>query len=461
MKPSKGLLATFLGLVAGNTFAQILFLISTPFLTRLYTPEQFGNFGVFIGLMAIFTVIVNFKFELAIPVPKSQKHAVYIWNVSLFFATTFFFLVLIVVIFFNPELNVLLGLKESSKILYFLPFSILAMGVSQATNFIHIRSERYSVTSIYKVLFAVVTISLQLAFYSNLTYGLSLGYTLGLVIGAIIVVYKGRTELWLSDLRKIYCTSKRFSDFPKYSMPAGLFNSVGTNVPVILFINFYGAAVAGFYTLAQRVLIAPTTTVGAAVASIYISNARKYLSENVLSKKTIQIHQRLSDYAAPVLFMLLCYGGEVFTKIFGEEWRSGSQVVAVLAPWLYFVFTVSPISTTLVMIKKQKFTAKFDFCVALFRLTTVILCSLQFDFYQTLIVFSAVNTLSVVIYISFVFRFLNCPILSFVVIQSRALFIGMCLVIPSYLLISNIYLSLFVSIILTFVAYVIYYKRSE
>ena len=62
-------------IVTGTMFAQLLPLLITPLLTRLYSPESFGLFANFIAITAIISSIVSLRLEMAILLPKSTKIA--------------------------------------------------------------------------------------------------------------------------------------------------------------------------------------------------------------------------------------------------------------------------------------------------------------------------------------------------------------------------------------------------
>src|SRR5690554_3486904 len=62
-------------LASASAGGQLIMLAAIPFLTRLYTPEDFGVFAVFSALMSVVLVISSLRYELAIPLPQSQKSA--------------------------------------------------------------------------------------------------------------------------------------------------------------------------------------------------------------------------------------------------------------------------------------------------------------------------------------------------------------------------------------------------
>ena len=62
-----------LKLVSGTTIAQLVGILITPVLTRLYAPEAFGTLALFTSITSILGVIACMRYELAIMLPESDE----------------------------------------------------------------------------------------------------------------------------------------------------------------------------------------------------------------------------------------------------------------------------------------------------------------------------------------------------------------------------------------------------
>ena len=69
-------------LITGTALAQAVPIAITPILTRLYTPEDFGVFAVYMALSSILVVLVTGRYELAIVVPQKDEDAINIVALS-------------------------------------------------------------------------------------------------------------------------------------------------------------------------------------------------------------------------------------------------------------------------------------------------------------------------------------------------------------------------------------------
>ena len=67
--------ANVLTVSSGIVIAHLLVFISSPILTRLYDPKDFGMLGVYTSLLAICTTIGSLRYNIAIPLPKDDVTA--------------------------------------------------------------------------------------------------------------------------------------------------------------------------------------------------------------------------------------------------------------------------------------------------------------------------------------------------------------------------------------------------
>ena len=62
-------------LSGGFLLGQLLILATSPILTRLFTPAEFGVYAVFTALTGIFGNVLSMRYELAVPIAKGDRDA--------------------------------------------------------------------------------------------------------------------------------------------------------------------------------------------------------------------------------------------------------------------------------------------------------------------------------------------------------------------------------------------------
>ena len=70
-----GLLRSTLTLLAGGALAQALPLLLGPWLTRLYSPTEFGQFSMVWTLSANLAVVGCARYEFALPLAEDETEA--------------------------------------------------------------------------------------------------------------------------------------------------------------------------------------------------------------------------------------------------------------------------------------------------------------------------------------------------------------------------------------------------
>ncbi|MEA1954754.1 MAG: translocase, partial [Campylobacterota bacterium] len=87
--------------MTGTTIAQAIPIAISPILTRIYTPEDFGVFALFIAITAIFGGIANARYELAIMLPKKDEDAINIFALGFVITSLISLVLLVLVVAFN------------------------------------------------------------------------------------------------------------------------------------------------------------------------------------------------------------------------------------------------------------------------------------------------------------------------------------------------------------------------
>ena len=62
-------------LLSANVLAQVIGILVYPVLTRIYRPEDFALFNLFVSIAGVLTLIATAEYHYAIVLPKSEQHA--------------------------------------------------------------------------------------------------------------------------------------------------------------------------------------------------------------------------------------------------------------------------------------------------------------------------------------------------------------------------------------------------
>ena len=97
-----------LKLITGTALGQLITVLVSPILTRLYSAEDFGIFAIYISVAGILSVIITLRFEDAIVLPAEDNEAIDLVLLGLGISLIFSLILLLTFFLFNkPILNII------------------------------------------------------------------------------------------------------------------------------------------------------------------------------------------------------------------------------------------------------------------------------------------------------------------------------------------------------------------
>ena len=91
-------------LLKGSVLAQLIPLIISPFITRLYSPKELGVLALFSSISVILGSLVNGRYEQALVLVKTENEAKHLTILSLLISLVVSFIHFSILYFFQPHL---------------------------------------------------------------------------------------------------------------------------------------------------------------------------------------------------------------------------------------------------------------------------------------------------------------------------------------------------------------------
>lgn len=385
-----------LTLMTGTAIAQAIPIAISPILTRIYTPQDFGLFALYMAIATTLAVIATGRYELAIMLPRKKNDAVNIAALSVLINTLFSGVLLGVVSVFNGELTRLLGNPAISNWLYFIPLSVFLTGLYVNLNYWSNRQQFYRVMANRRVIQSIATGGGQLGL------GLALAGSGGLMIGGIAgqsiavgmmgkAVFQAEPEIGAGISKaRMLALAKRYINFPKLMIPAHTLNTMSSQLPVVLLNTFFGLATSGFFSLTQRVIGLPMSLIANSIGDVFRQQASRALIDRGNCRKEFDATFRhLVIIATPIFIGFFIVAPFLFAVVFGEQWRIAGEYARLLTPMFFMQFISSPLGSVFVITQRQKLDLAGQ--VALFLLTNAGLLAGYFWFhnaYEAIALFS-------------------------------------------------------------------------
>lgn len=404
LKPKSEFSRNVLTLMMGTTIAQAIPIAISPILTRIYTPEDFGVFALFIAITAIFGSIANGRYELAIMLPKKDEDAINIFALGFIITSAISLVLLVLVVVFNDYFTKLLNNEELSVWLYFVPIAVFFTGLWNILNYFNNRKKQYKDLAKATIIKSIVTAIVQIS------VGFLKSGAIGLISGQILSQFFANTKLLSNILKdkvlltkiskvKIIALAKRYKDFPKYSMWAILANSLSQNLTNILISSFYSVATLGFYSVVQRVLGMPSSLIGASIGQVFFQQATKEKQQTGKAIKTFNATvKKLIIIGVPSFGILFFIVEDLFAFVFGEEWKIAGTYAQIIIPLFLIRFVSSTVSGLMTVFEKQRNELLINFFLITTSLISILSFSEFINFLYFFTVFMSINYLAFLYY---------------------------------------------------------------
>lgn len=380
-------------LISGSTIAQLISIGTAPILYRIYSKNDYGVLGLYMATTATISAFSTLQYTQAILIEKDDidaKNALWLVRLlNIFLAFTVF----IILIFKNKYFGELLGTPSISNWLFMMPISILFNGQNEIFRIWANRKKAYSIMSSNSIQTAILVpvVSISLGIILEGPTGLFIGLLISQLVPAIFLTYKmskkevfGLSTLNIDGIKKII---KRHKNLPIYSFPSEFINRITNQLPVFFLNSVGGAATVGVYNLSTRIIGLPISLISSSVSEVFRQKAISDFHDNgdcqLIFNQTLKVLFTIS--ILPTI-LILSFGPNIFSLIFGENWREAGVYSQILIILFMCKFIVSPLSYMYILRNKLKEEFVIHIYFLLSNLTIFYLLS-TYSIYTTLIIY--------------------------------------------------------------------------
>lgn len=358
---------------SGTAVAQMIPLLGSLVIARLFLPAEFGIFMAWLGISALAGVFVTGRFEMALALepdgPLRTEAA------SATFITTMLVLALVTVIGLAawPFVATFLP-KIPPPLLWLYVPAVASLASAQIWQAWAAAEGRFKALSLMRITQAAAITGFQIlaGLLAPSAVNLALAHVAGVVAGVAMIS-------WQLPLRRLPDTRKsligfwsRYRRFPIYALPADTVNTAAAQLPLTILASRYGADVAGFVALAFRTLGAPISLMGSAVLDVFKRRASEsWRATGSCRGPYIETLLVLAAGSTVATLIFWFAGEELFVFAFGDKWRGAGEAAVILLPLFALRFVASPLSYTFYIAEKQHIDLMWQICLLAMTLTTL------------------------------------------------------------------------------------------
>ncbi|KGT47516.1 oligosaccharide flippase family protein [Acinetobacter sp. ANC 7454] len=320
--------------------------IALPVLTRLYSVQDFGEYGIALAVVSVLSTVANLRLDQALLIAEEQEKK------SLIFEGSIFSLVLTLI---------------SGLVLSFIfrldMVAAICSGVLANTLIQSLYNYKFAAHAEYfcaglNIFRSLIVIAVQLSLPLLMSIALIDSYMISSVIMIIVgVLYILKHQLYQVSWEVF----KNYKDFVYANTPHALLNSFSHNLPYYVVSHFIGVQAMGFYAIVERTLRVPINLISQTLRQFFI----RLFKTTQTNKPALKSSVLLSVVSLPLFAIFFVVPESLYLWIFGKEWLGVSQYFQILALGYWAIFCNPPSSAYLVARRNSK---------VLFKLQIVELC---------------------------------------------------------------------------------------
>lgn len=348
-------------LASGSSVAQLIPVLSEPIISRIFTPEEFGIYEVYIAIIMILGVVATARYEMAIVLPRTENKAVNILGLSLFIVLVFSLVILMLILSARSAVLALIPAEGFDEFLIYVPLGILIFGINRSFFMWMIRRKRMRTISLSRITESSTkaggSIFLGILNFSSL--GLILGQIAGQFFSGMILVWnflsRDRKNLVFLSWKAAGGLFKKYREFPIVNVPIALSETLQISGIIFVLAFYYDNASVGEFSKALRILLIPLYLIGSSISQVFYQKASKDFNRGIdITVSLRKIVNNLLKWSVLPLILFIAVSPWLFGIVLGPQWTTSGEYARILAVWIFIKFITSPVSVIPLIIDRQR-----------------------------------------------------------------------------------------------------------
>lgn len=345
-------------LTSGTVMAQAVGYLVMPLLTRMYSEEEFGEWGIYMRLVAFISTVATARYELSLPLPKQEGHGYLLYQLSIRIARIVLITTLITAAVY------LLMIDSGTYEWAFAGITVASIAfviyINLGTNW-SIRTKAFKAISRQQMVNSISANGFRLLFgwIGWTPLGMLLGTFIGYALSSVWFI-RDYAELTRKRYRnyskkKSRVLLKEYRDFPIVNLPHVTLD-LGRDLLIALLISeIFSEEIFGLFNHSYLVLRLPLVVVGVAIGRVFYQRCLELINNGQsimpILRRTIVVLILLSIVPFGLIYL---FGEPMFSFVFGEKWGQSGFYSEIMAIWSLTLFVASPLSSLPLVLNRQR-----------------------------------------------------------------------------------------------------------
>lgn len=366
---------------SGTLVAQLIPILTTLLITRIYAPDIFGEFAAWISIITLVSVALTLRFDMALAIINDGKDRNIIvgYILVIILAMTVLLSIFIIISTYTLDLEKYLT-NNHFLIMLIIPGSFFLSLTQVWQTWASV--EGYYKKLIYMRIFqALLTSILQIlmGMLNPTTETLASSFIISLIFSYIFsncIMPNIFSQLKMLKINHLLNFMHKYRKFFIYGLPADFINNASNQLPLIIVSLRFGYEIAGYLALTTRVLSTPISLLGKAILDVFKRHAAQSFQKIGNCTKLYTTTFNILTIAS--IIMCICtilFAESIFSIAFGSEWQTSGIFAIWLLPMFALRFIASPLSYIIYLVEKQDIDLKWQLCLFLMTIFTLYISS--------------------------------------------------------------------------------------
>lgn len=395
--------------LVGGGIAQLIPVLISPIIARLYAPNEFGSFSVVYTLGMFCAILITGRYQQAIFLTQDRKEIKRLISLCLILSIFNGFAIVGLILLLDDILVLYFKFEGSPFAFLFVPIIAFLASALELVNVLLIKEKKFKTNATNKIIMGLSNGSVQLL-YPFFAYGF-LGLVLGQVIASIMAIlnsiklnvrlfkyYFNKLKLSKIEMKNV---AIKFRKFPIYDVPSNTFNYLSLQLPILTFSAIFDLTTLGFYSFANKLLIMPVNLLSKSILEVFKSTSSEdYLKYGECKEIFLKTFKTLFWICLIPFSILTFFGEEISVFIFGDNWKIAGSIIQILSPYIFLKAIISPITYTFYLAGKQRVDAilQFTFFILMIGIISYISFNKDIDLITTVQLITSLNVILYLIY---------------------------------------------------------------
>ncbi|KGL62822.1 polysaccharide biosynthesis protein [Polaribacter sp. Hel1_85] len=388
----------------GTLIAQIIAVVSSIFIAKIYGSEAYGVLSVYISFSSIISILNSLQLDNYIVTCKDKIISNHWFN--------FLFLLIPIITIFGsviliPLHRVFFYKTIENSVIILAILSAILLSYNKTHEYFLTSYKKFTPISFAKILLVLINIFFQFVFYLKFKiYGLVYSSFISVLIVSLYFSFKNKVYFKPIDYTIVKNNIKKNKSILTYLLPSRFINNL-TSQSVPLFIYaFFSLQEAGVYFFSQKILTMPLFIISSSISTVYFERATSLMQTS--KKELFKATKKIITFNMLTMFTFLVLintvGIYILEMFLTENWVNLRLYFLILSFLVLSRSSFSPISNIMVVLDKNSISLLFNVYLLIVNIIAFYIGFVKNDLTYTIYILSFLGGIG---YLTLAFYFLK------------------------------------------------------